>query len=229
MKYLLLSNSTNSGESYMAWCKAKIADFIQGNQENIIFIPYAAASFSFDEYTQKVNQALEQYKISVKNIASFDNPIEAISNASAIFIGGGNTFHLLKQLQDNNLINAIRDKVNSGTPYIGWSAGSNVFCPTLCTTNDMPIAQPQSFNALNLIDLQINPHYTDRTIPNHGGESRDQRLNEFLSINPTEKVVCLPESSYIETMEGSRRYFGASNGKILSSNGVQILESGSKL
>lgn len=229
MKYLLLSNSTNSGESYMEWCKAKIADFIQSDQGNIIFVPYAAASFSFDDYTKNVNQALDQFNISVKNIASFDNPIEAVNNASAIFIGGGNTFHLLKQLQDNRLIGAIQDRVNSGIPYVGWSAGSNVFCPSLCTTNDMPITQPQSFNALNLIDLQINPHYTEHTIPNHGGESRDQRLKEYLSINPTERVLCLPESSYVEHNGESRKYFGRTNGKILSSSGIQILESGSEI
>ena len=213
----------------MEWCKAKISDFIQGHTDNIIFIPYAAASFSFDDYTKNINTALEDSKISVKNIASFDNPIEAIKNASAIFVGGGNTFHLLKQLQDNKLVDAIQDKVKSGTPYVGWSAGSNVFCPSLCTTNDMPITQPQSFNALNLIDLQINPHYTEHTIPNHGGESRDQRLKEYLYINPKEKVLCLPEASYVECNDNVRTYVGASDGKVLSSEGVNILKSGSEL
>ncbi|NNJ54989.1 MAG: dipeptidase PepE [Bacteroidia bacterium] len=229
MKYLLLSNSSNSGESYMEWCKAKISSFVEEHTENIIFIPYAAASFSFDEYTENVNNALQDFNIAVKNIASFDNPIEAINQASAIFVGGGNTFHLVNQMQEKGLIEAIQKKVKSGTPYVGWSAGSNVFCPSICTTNDMPITQPQSFNALNLIDLQINPHYTEKTIPNHGGESRDQRLKEYLYVNPEETVLCLPEASYVEFNGTVRTYIGASDGKLLSSEGTKIISSGTEL
>jgi dipeptidase E len=227
MKLLLLSNSTNFGESYMEWCKEKVASFVESASGNIVFIPYAAASFSTSEYTNSVNAAMGDFNIEVNNIESFENPIEAIQNASAIFVGGGNTFHLVKQLQDNKLIEAIQAKVKGGTPYVGWSAGSNIASPTICTTNDMPITQPQSFNSLNLIGIQINPHYTEATIPNHGGESRLQRLSEYIAVNPQSKVVCLPEASYLEQNGDQLKYFGRSNAKIIGRGTDQDIESSS--
>ena len=223
MQLLLLSNSTNYGESYMQWCKSTIASFVKDNSQNIVFISYAAASFPFTEYSDKVNEALQEVNLQVKGIESFENPKEAILNASAIFVGGGNTFHLIKLLQDNNLVDAIREKVLKGTPYVGWSAGSNIASPSICTTNDMPIVEPQSFNALNLIPLQINPHYTEETLPNHGGETRKQRLQEFLFVNRKSKVVCIPEAAYLTLNNGKLSYSGKSKGKILSFDGEEIL------
>ncbi len=211
----------------MDWCKEKIASFVQDHNENIVFIPYAAASFSTQEYTNTVNNALGDLGVKVSNINDFDNAVSAIENASAIFVGGGNTFHLLRQMQDNGLIEAIRAKVASGTPYVGWSAGSNVASPTICTTNDMPITEPQSFNALALIEPQINPHYTEATIPNHGGESRLQRLTEYISINPKMQVVCLPEASYLEQNGNDLMYHGKEDAKLLSREEERHISPGS--
>jgi len=229
MKLLLLSNSTNKGEAYMEWCKHTISDFVVGHQENIIFISYAAASFPLPEYTSKVNEALHEVNISVSGIEEFENTKEAISNASAIFVGGGNTFHLLKLLQDNDLVDAIKQKVKAGTPYVGWSAGSNVASPSICTTNDMPIVEPKSFDALNLIPFQINPHYTEEVLPNHGGETRKQRLNEYLYVNRESKVLCIPEATYLNVIGSMLYYFGTESGKVLSLSDEKLLTPGDTL
>ena len=222
-KLLLLSNSTNYQEKYMQWCKSIIAYFINGHSENILFVPYAAVGFSYQEYTDKVNDALRPVGVQVNNLDNFEDKREVISNASAIFVGGGNTFHLLKSLQDLNLVNAIQEAVTAGIPYAGWSAGSNIAGPTSCTTNDMPIVQPSSFNALHLIPFQLNPHYTEAVLDNHGGETRKQRLEEYLVANQYSKVICLPEATYLE-IEGDRiTYKGSSHGKLLSKNEEQAL------
>ena len=207
----------------MQWCKSIIAFAVAKNVKEIVFIPYAAVGFSYAEYTTKVNNAMAEVGIKVTNIDDCENEIEALQNASAIFVGGGNTFHLLKTLQDKDLIEHIRTKVNEGAPYVGWSAGSNIASPTICTTNDMPIVEPQSFNALNLIADQINPHYTDKIVANHGGESRAQRLNEYLAANQDKRVVCLPESTYLEVSEGKIIYRGNRNGILLNYTSSETL------
>ena len=196
----------------MQWCESTIAFFLGKNISSIVFIPYAAVGFSYDEYTAKVNEALAHHSIVVKGIHSFEDKVEALENASALLVGGGNTFHLLKTLQEQKLDSLIHTKVAKGTPYIGWSAGSNITSPTICTTNDMPIVEPKSFNALNLISYQINPHYTEATIADHGGESRKQRLSEYLSANTDKDVICLPESSYILVENNAHIYKGSTAG-----------------
>lgn len=224
MQLLLLSNSTNHGESYMQWCKHTIANFVENHNQHIVFISYAAASFPLEEYTTKVNEALQEVKISVNGIESFENLKEAVANATAIFVGGGNTFYLLRMLQDNDLVEVIRNKVANGTPYVGWSAGSNIASPTICTTNDMPIVEPRSFEALNLVPFQINPHYTENTIPNHGGESRKQRLEEYLYMNRNESVVCLPEATYLVKSGDAVKYKGQHQAKILRFQVEEIVQ-----
>jgi len=113
----------------------------------------------------------------------------------AIAVGGGNTFRLLARLYEFGLLDPIRQRVQDGAPYVGWSAGSNVACPTIRTTNDMPVVEPPSFDALGLVPFQINPHFTDAAIPNHGGETRSERLLEFLELNPTMPVLSLREGT----------------------------------
>ncbi len=197
MKLLLLSNSTNPGEPYLSYPKQTIKQFLGDKPLNIVFIPYAAVTFSYDEYAAKVNDSLHEVGIQVKGIHTFVNPKEAIRTADAIMIGGGNTWKLTRMLQENGLMDLIREKVNTGTPYIGWSAGSNVACPTLRTTNDMPIVAPLSFETLNLVPFQLNPHYLDAHPENHGGETREMRINEFIIENPDIYVVGLRESTIL--------------------------------
>jgi dipeptidase E len=195
MKLLLLSNSTNPGEAYLDYPKHNIRAFLGKEPVEVLFIPYAAVTFSYDEYEKKVNDRFGELGHTARGIHHFENPAEAVRKAQAIVVGGGNTWKLVRMLHDNGLIEIIREKVLSGTPYIGWSAGSNVACPTLRTTNDMPIIDPKTFNTLNLVPFQINPHYLDNHPSNHGGETREMRILEFIEENPEVYVVGLREST----------------------------------
>ncbi|MDD2247344.1 MAG: dipeptidase PepE [Proteiniphilum sp.] len=197
MKLLLISNSTNPGEGYLEYSKNHIKDFLGKKAINAVFIPYAAVTFSFEEYEEKVNTRFAEIGHHVTSIHRFLNQVEAIENADAIVVGGGNTWQLVRMLQDNKLTKAIRKKVKKGTPYIGWSAGSNIACPTLMTTNDMPIVEPKKFKTLNLIPFQINPHYLDDHPTNHGGETRETRIKEFIEVNRSIYVVGLRESTML--------------------------------
>ncbi len=194
MKLLLISNSTNAGEAYLEYPKQNIADFLaKYGVKTVLFIPYAAVTFSYDDYQKKVQARFAEFGVTVNSIHLHSDPVQAVEKAESIVIGGGNTFHLLKTMQDNKLIEPIRKKVQGGTPYIGWSAGSNVTCPTICTTNDMPIVEPQSFKALNLVPFQINPHYLDAHPDGHAGETREQRITEYIAANQNMYVAGLRE------------------------------------
>ena len=214
MNLLLISNSTNFGESYLGWALTHIQYFCEKNslcsQSKIIFVPFAGVNIgrtpypqSYDAYETRVTTVFNKLGFSnFQSLHRFENKQEAISQADCIIIGGGNTFHLVGEMHKYSLMHIIREKVKTGTPYIGWSAGANVACPTICTTNDMPIVQPENFTALNLIPFQINPHYLD---PNpeidkmikHGGETRQDRLNEFLAVNQSVRVIGLREATLL--------------------------------
>ncbi len=211
MRLLLISNSTNAGESYLDYPKYNIKEFLGAKPVRALFIPYAAVTFSYDAYEEKVNERFREIGHEVISVHRFPNPVEAVSEAEAIVTGGGNTWKLLKTVRDNNLIEILRKKVISGTPYVGWSAGSNMVCPTIKTTNDMAIVEPDSFNALNLIPFQINPHYLDANPEGHAGETREQRIEEFIEANPgivvaglREGTMLLREDNYM-TLIGKRR------------------------
>ena len=193
-------------------------DRFLGEVRSVLFIPYAAVNFSYDDYERKVADAMSAAGITVRSIHHEASPKDAIASARAIIVGGGNTFHLLKTLQELDLIDPIRTKVQLGTPYIGWSAGSNLACPTIRTTNDMPVVEPQNFDALNLISFQINPHFTERTIAGHGGESRLQRLLEYSAVNEY-PVVCLPENCGIRMDESGMRLLSAEPVKMIRKGG----------
>ena len=222
MNLLLLSNSTNYGEPYLQWCSSTINSFVK-DHSSIVFIPYAGVGLSYDEYTKKVNYALSSFDIKVLNLDNFDDKAKAIKDSSAVFVGGGNTFHLLKMLQHFDLLKTIQKVVANGKPYVGWSAGSNIASPTIRTTNDMPIVELKSFQSLSLVPFQINPHYTEKSIPNHGGESRLQRLREFLAANPHQKVIALPESSYLVCNGNQLTYNGRFDGKVITSSGIKTI------
>ncbi|MDR2292122.1 MAG: dipeptidase PepE [Prevotellaceae bacterium] len=194
MKLLLISNSTNAGEAYLEYPKKQIAEFLKKNKvAKVMFVPYAAVTFPYDDYQKKVQNRFSEFDVEVDSVHRYENQAKAIEKSQAIVVGGGNTFHLVKNMQQHKLINAIRTKVLKGTPYIGWSAGSNVACPTMCTTNDMPVVQPRTFKTLNLIPFQINPHYLDEHPEGHAGETREQRILEYLAANPKMYVAGLRE------------------------------------
>ena len=203
MRLLLLSNSTNPGEDYLGWGKEYIKRFLGEAETTALFIPYAAITFSYDEYEAKVEKVFSELGHHVRSIHHEWDPVAAVEKAEAIVVGGGNTWHLVRRLHELGLMQAIKKRVEEGTPYIGWSAGSNIACPTLRTTNDMPIVDPQDFHTLNLVPFQINPHYLDAHPAGHGGETREDRIKEFIEINPDIYVVGLREASLLE-LEGSR-------------------------
>ena len=140
MRLLLISNSTNAGEAYLEYPKHEIGKFLEGIDE-AMFVPYAAVTFSFDEYLAKVQARFAEIGVGVRSVHRESNPAGALRRARAIVVGGGNTFRLVKTMQEQGLMQVIRERVPEGVPYVGWSAGSNVACPTICTTNDMPIVQ----------------------------------------------------------------------------------------
>ena len=192
MNLLLISNSTNAGEEYLKYPIAEIAKTLNGVSE-VVFIPYAAVTFSYDEYEAKVQARFNEIGIKVKSIHHALNKRNFLRNAEAVVIGGGNTFALLKKMQEEDLLDVIHRRVKGGMPYVGWSAGSNVTCPTICTTNDMPIVQPESFRAIGLVSFLINPHYLDANPEGHAGETREQRILEYLEANRSRYVVGLRE------------------------------------
>ncbi len=201
-KLLLISNSTNAGEAYLSWPREHIKTFLEEtNSKRVLFIPYAGVSLSnqgleasFDAYEARVQAVYADLGFDLYSIHHESDVVKAVEEAEAIAVGGGNTFHLVYMMQKLNLMDTIRERVQEGMPYMGWSAGSNVACPSLMTTNDMPIIEPESFNCLNLIPFQINPHYLDANPEGHGGETREQRINEFLLVNPNIYVAGLREA-----------------------------------
>ncbi len=192
MKLLLISNSTNAGEAYLHYPLPEIDRFL-GPIREVVFVPYAAVTFSYAEYERKVQARLGEAGIRVHSIHRAVNPARVIRKAQAICVGGGNTFALAKMMQEQGLMQAILQKIKAGTPYIGWSAGSNVACPTICTTNDMPIVEPLSFKAIGAVKFQINPHYLDANPVGHAGETREQRILEYIRANPRRWVAGLRE------------------------------------
>ncbi len=214
MRLLLLSNSTMPGEAYLDYPKQEIQQFLGTKKVKALFVPFAAVTFSFDEYEQKVNESLQEIGHELIGIHRFEDPVKAVEEAEAIVVGGGNTWQLVRMLHDQDLMQAIRNKVQQGTPYVGWSAGSNIACPTLRTTNDMPIIDPRSFNTLSLVPFQINPHYLDANPEGHGGETREQRISEFLEINPKTYVVGLREGTMFKLKNGKLNLTGKCSARI---------------
>ena len=211
MRLLLISNSTNAGEAYLDYPKHNIHDFLGEKCVKCLFIPYAGVTVTWDDYEKKVKNRFNEVGHDIVSIHHFDDPVKAVEEADCIVIGGGNTWKLLHDMHANKLIEPIRKKVLGGTPYIGWSAGSNVTCPTLMTTNDMPIIDPLGFDALNLIPFQINPHYLDKKVEGHGGESREDRILEFIEVNREGYVAGLREGCMFVVEGDKMRIIGQRN------------------
>lgn len=199
MKNLIIaSTSTLHGGDYLDYLLPELAIHFE-KCDTIIFIPYARpGGISHDEYTQKVQLAFAKINKIVKGLHEFDNPAEAINKSEGIFTGGGNTFLLVTQLYQNDVMNAIIDAINSGIPYLGSSAGSNITGISMQTTNDMPIIYPPSFKTLGAIPFNLNPHYLDADIQSkHMGETRETRIKEFHAFNDT-PVLGLREGSWLD-------------------------------
>ena len=222
MKLLLISNSTNAGEAYLKYPIGHIGDHMQGVSE-VLFVPYAAVTFSYDEYERKVQERFNEIGVKVRSIHHEENPLNAVMEAQAICVGGGNTFALTKKMQEQGLMKAILERVEAGVPYVGWSAGSNVCCPTICTTNDMPIVEPASFKAIGAVKFQINPHYLDANPEGHAGETREQRIEEYIEANPHRYVVGLREGCMLRYVDGKLELIGSRPMRIFK-KGVEAYE-----
>jgi len=166
---LLISNSTLYGSGYLDHVASEIVDFL-GSVSGVLFVPFAL--YDRDAYANNASERFQKMGYGLKSLHTVNDPQQALKDAEAIFIGGGNTFRLLKALYDANVLQTIRERVAEGMPYVGSSAGSNVAGPTIKTTKDMPIVQPPSFDALGLVPFQISPHFQDPD-PNstHMGET----------------------------------------------------------
>jgi dipeptidase E len=197
-KLIIASTSTLHGGNYLEYLLPTLEIHFKECSE-ILFIPYARpGGISHDEYTATVQMAFAKINKTVKGLHKFLNPIQAIEQAQGIFTGGGNTFLLVTQLYENKVMEVLAKAVESGTPYLGSSAGSNITGQTMQTTNDMPIIYPPSFKTLGLIPFNLNPHYLDVDIQSkHMGETRETRIKEFHAFN-TIPVLGLREGSWLE-------------------------------
>jgi dipeptidase E len=196
VKLLLLSNSRNTGGEYLAHALDAFAALLAGTRA-AWFVPFAGVTVGWDDYTATVQHALARLGVAITGAHRRALP----DDGEAILVGGGNTFQLLAECRRRGLLPRLRDLARGGRPYAGWSAGSNLACPTIRTTNDMPIVDPGGFDALGLVPFQINPHFTNAMPPGHQGETREQRLLEFVTANPTVHVLGVPEGDWIAVDE----------------------------
>ncbi len=218
-RILALSSSRVGNSAFLETAVPLIRNFLGDTPLQIAFIPFASVENNHEDYILLVRNALADSKHSI-NLVTKENAKNIIVQSDAIMVGGGNTFKLLHDIYELKLLDVIRDKVNAGAPYIGWSAGSNITGPTIGTTNDMPVIQPQSFNALGLFPFQINPHYTNQKPAGHNGETRDQRLAEFLKMNPGISIIGLPEGTALHFENRRLKLIGESAGKLFADDKI---------
>jgi dipeptidase E len=210
-RILLISNSTVHGRGYLDHVEDEIKTFL-GPAKNVLFFPFAL--YDRDDYAAKAKSRFAAMGYSLESAHATNNPQKAIEQTDAIFIGGGNTFRLLKALQDLELLELIGREVKDGMPYIGSSAGSNVAGPTIKTTKDMPIVQPRSFDSLSLIPFQISPHYLDPDSDStHTGETQEERILQFLEENET-PVVGIREGAWLLIENGAVTLKGNNGARI---------------
>jgi dipeptidase E len=196
MQLLLLSNSRSPDGSYLVHAVDAIRALAAGRTK-ALFLPFAGVGkVSWDEYTAKVQGALQATGLRLTGAHTV--AAAAAGDYDVVLAGGGNTFNLLGECRRRGWLDALRPRVRGGVPFIGWSAGANLACPTICTTNDMPIVDPGGFDALGFIGFQINPHYTNALPPGHQGETRNDRIAEYLAANPSSHVLALPEGDWVE-------------------------------
>ena len=194
-RVLIQSSSRYHNSGYLDFAGDQYERLFGKEKYEILFIPYAKVAGTYDDYEKQVQDAFKLYGHKIVGIHRFKDPQKAVREAKAIAVGGGNTWALVTRMYEAGIIDLIRERVNAGIPYCGWSAGGNVACPTLRTTNDMPIAEPPSFNTFGFIPFQTNPHFISGGTQGLNNETREDRLEEFLWYNKDEEVIGLPEGT----------------------------------
>src|SRR5687767_8967636 len=217
-RLLLLSNSRNRGGGWLDHVEPLIRQFIGEGPKKLLFLPFAAVTITYDAYVAMAAKRFAKMGYAVTG-AHRSTPA-SIRRFDAVVVGGGNTWQLLAQSRARGWLAPVRARVKAGVPFMGWSAGANLACPTIRTTNDMPVIDPRGFGALGIVPFQINPHYTEKTIKGHGGESRDDRIEEFLKVNRGVAVLGLREGSLVR-VEGERA-------KLLLGPGARLFRNGRK-
>ncbi|WP_394129977.1 dipeptidase PepE [Shewanella maritima] len=226
---LMLSASRVGDTPYLAHTVDFIKPLCQPNQ-NWLFIPFAGVSIEYDEYLKMVQTGLEPLGLNISSIHTHKDPKQALAQADGIFVGGGNTFHLLHELYRYDLVDEIKALVEAGKPYVGWSAGSNITGLSIRTTNDMPIIEPPSFSALSLLPFQLNPHYTNYQAPGHNGETRAQRLLEFTKVDPNTPIIAIQEGTALLRQGNKLTLVGDKEGYLFKGNiQEQLIQAGSDL
>ena len=229
-KLLLLSNSTMPGTSFFSWPKLHVQNFLGPFVRDVVFIPFAAVSISYDVYFETVSKAFKEMGYALRSVHQVSDKRALIMGSEAIVAGGGNTFALLNKMYEFNILEAVQKRMGEDASYVAWSAGANVACPTIKTTNDMPIVLPPSFDALKLIPFQINPHYHELRFENQGGETRRERLVEYIQMNPESSVVGLPEGMLLERNGNNIRLQGSGTAKLFQSGkSIREISSGENL
>lgn len=222
IRILAFSSSRVGGGAYLEKAAPVIRQFLGDASLQIAFIPFASVD-EYAAYGKKVEEGLAGLPYHLQ-VVEPHNATALVEQCDVVMIGGGNTFKLLHDLYENGLVKLIREKVQNGTPYIGWSAGSNLTGLSIRTTNDMPIVQPQSFEAFGFFPFQINPHYFNETRADFHGETRDQRLEEFTKMNPAVPVVCLPEGTWLMADKGECLYEGGQPGVMMMNKEGQLIK-----
>jgi len=216
MKVLAMSSSRVGNSGFLEQAVPLVQEFIGRDQCTIAFVPFASVQRDYEEYGNMVQTAFANTAYIINTVLPH-NAASVITNADVIMVGGGNTFKLLHDIYAYTIYTSIQNKVAGGTPYIGWSAGANITGRSISTTNDMPIIQPASFTAFNFLPFQLNPHYINQTLENHNGETRDQRLEEFVTLNPGIPIVGLPEGTALQLQNGTLHFIGDKAGVLFES------------
>jgi dipeptidase E len=210
-RLLLISTSTVFGTRYLEHALPELREILDG-LKRVLFVPHALKDHA--GYAAKARGAFEEIGFGLDSLHEARDPQQAVLEAEAIFCGGGNSFRLLDELYRMDAMHLVRRRVAEGMPYTGASAGSNLACPTIRTTNDMPIVEPPSLDALGLVSFQINPHYVD-PVPGstHMGETRETRIREFLEENDV-PVVGLREGAILRIEGDSVELRGRAGARI---------------
>ena len=224
---LLLSSSRHGDQPFLAHAREALVEHLAGVRE-AIFVPYAGVTVTPAAYAARVIPTFAALGVRIRSLPDEPNARAALASAEAVVVGGGNTFRLLERLQRLELLAPLRAVAGAGRPYVGWSAGAVLAGPSIATTNDMPIVEPAGFGALALVAFHLNAHFTDAHPPGFRGETRRERLAEFLAIDARRRVAALPEGTWLSVADGAIHVAGADAALCFEASGVQTLPPGAR-